>query len=196
MSEAINFNKMYQDNERDNMNLQRDPSKENIKKIISNVEERMSLLTKGYLSENSTPERKIAFYSVKALQDSLVQFAEAEFPEGSTLDSVAFNKVLRVRNVVKKMILDGVSEKAARDAILSLYTKEAPSKMKYISKDHQTLKDLWTLYYNQQGSNYLEYFSSARRTNERDQLLKTKIEGNMNNYTGPVQEALLNLLSA
>lgn len=193
-AQAIDFKKMYQENELDNVKLQKDQSPANVDAISKRVQERYKLLAAGYDRSQKTEDRAQANQSVRALQDTLKAFVSEQFPEGSELDSIAFNKVSKIKREINKMIMHPDSEKKIRDMISDLYLKDDKSGHKYIAKDHQTMQDLWNDYYDKQGRNYIAYLQSNERNEERDAAIIDKIQKNQSKFKAVTQQALMNLL--
>lgn len=142
---------------------------------------------------DKSEERTKAFKKINRFIELNAGSVAARFPAGSRLDGDAAEAVLRVRNLVKNMAFTQDAEETVRDEINKLYVN---ARRKYIAKDHEVMKNLWSQYYTKKGDNFINYLISSDRNEKRVQGILTTIKNEKENYNAQQFDKIMTLATS
>lgn len=167
-----------------NIDMHKDPSKENLEKIFNKVENELADLNHNYNPEvDRTPDRVDLYRKLQFLQGELNKKLGAKFSNEDILSIEAQQKFQTARAAINAMkITDNIrrdiqEENKVRDSISALYLRKG-NERSLVSAEHPEVMKLWNAYKHKKIMNIIKYAQVGTRNLKRDEAFRKSLTEN------------------
>jgi hypothetical protein len=191
----IDFVKMKKEIALDKTSLENNESVENVAQVKKRAMERNALLKVGYTKSMNSDLERVARYQENKLLiadiANLEQVPQDTYAIDEVLDQSRFLVYENIMFKINGMKNDQIEEGDIRDAIYKFVFMSG----KTIPEEHPVMKSLRRAYNSKIARNYLNYYASKNRTENRDEELGKKLTKlkKSDNLSPALQQAITNL---